>query len=142
MSDTHAKTDQDRPKTKDRPRQTKPRTETAARTETSAESNARESAERSAFAMRETRRVPLRAALSGSAAVDNAHALKYDVKSLRVFLEPWVLTDGKDPKSACRDPRVAAARAAGDDDEATRLYEQLPKSTRGRPLTLQEQIHG
>ena len=62
--------------------------------------------------MRETRRVPLRAALSGSAAVDNAHALKYDVKSLRVFLEPWVLTDGKDPKSACRDPRVAAARAA------------------------------
>ena len=89
-----------------------------------------------------TRRVPLRSALSGGASVDKRHALRYDVKSLRVFLEPWVLTDGKDPKAACRDPRVAAARAAGDEAEAEAVYAALPLDQRTRPLTLQEKIHG
>jgi len=89
-----------------------------------------------------TRRVPLRSALSGSASVGKRHALRYDVKSLRVFLQPWVLTDGKDPKAACRDPRVAAARAAGDEAEAEAVYAALPLDQRTRPLTLQEKIHG
>ena len=89
-----------------------------------------------------TRRVPLRSALSGGASVGKRHALRYDVKSLRVFLQPWVLTDGKDPKAACRDPRVAAARAAGDEAEAEAVYAALPIDQRTRPLTLQEQIHG
>lgn len=89
-----------------------------------------------------TRRVPLRSALSGGASVGKRHALRYDVKSLRVFLQPWVLTDGTDPKAACRDPRVAAARAAGDEAEAEAVYAALPFDQRARPLTLQEQIHG
>jgi hypothetical protein len=89
-----------------------------------------------------TRRVPLRSALSGGASVGKRHALRYDVKSLRVFLQPWVLTDGKDPKAACRDPRVAAARAAGDEAEAEAVYAALPLDQRTRPLTLQEKIHG
>ena len=89
-----------------------------------------------------TRRVPLRSALRGGASVGKRHALRYDVKSLRVFLQPWVLTDGKDPKAACRDPRVAAARAAGDEAEAEAVYATLPLDQRTRPLTLQEQIHG
>lgn len=111
------------------------------RTETSDEFAVRTADERD-FSLRETRRVPLRAALSGSANVDNKHALQYDVHSLRVFLEPWVLTDGKDPKAACRDPKVLAARAAGDEEEANMLYDQLPKHSRDRPLTMLEQIHG
>ena len=89
-----------------------------------------------------TRRVPLRSALRGGASVGKRHALRYDVKSLRVFLQPWVLTDGKDPKAACRDPRVAAARAAGDEAEAEAVYAALPLDQRTRPLTLQEKIHG
>ena len=43
---------------------------------------------------------------------------------LRTFLEPWTSTVGKDPKAACKDPRVAAARAAGDEKEAARLYKE------------------
>ena len=89
-----------------------------------------------------TRRVPLRSALSGGASVDKRHALRYDVKSLRVFLEPWVLTDGKDPKAACRDPRGAAARAAGGEAEAEAIYAAIPRDERTRPLTLEEKIHG
>jgi hypothetical protein len=89
-----------------------------------------------------TRRVPLRSALSGGASVGKRHALRYDVKSLRVFLEPWVLTDGKDPKAACRDPRVAAARAAGDEAEAEAIFATLPRDERTRPMTLEEKIHG
>jgi hypothetical protein len=89
-----------------------------------------------------TRRVPLRSALSGGASVGKRHALRYDVKSLRVFLEPWVLTDGKDPKAACRDPRVAAARAAGDEAEAEAIFAALPRDERTRPMTLEEKIHG
>ena len=89
-----------------------------------------------------TRRVPLRSALSGGASVDKRHALRYDVKSLRVFLEPWVLTDGKDPKAACRDPRVAAARAAGNEAEAETIYATIPRDERTRPLTLEEKILG
>ena len=92
--------------------------------------------------MRATRRVPLHSALSGGASVGNRHALRYDVKSLRVFLEPWVLTDGKDPKAACRDPRVAAARAAGNEAEAETIYATIPRDERTRPLTLEEQILG
>ena len=89
-----------------------------------------------------TRRVPLHSALSGGASVGNRHALRYDVKSLRVFLEPWVLTDGKDPKAACRDPRVAAARAAGNEAEAETIYATIPRDERTRPLTLEEKILG
>jgi hypothetical protein len=84
----------------------------------------------------------VRSALSGGASVGKRHALRYDVKSLRVFLEPWVLTDGKDPKAACRDPRVAAARAAGDEAEAEAIFAALPRDERTRPMTLEEKIHG
>jgi hypothetical protein len=108
----------------------------AANAETAEERN-----EREAIEMYATRRVPLRSALSGSASVDDEHALRQDLKPLRVFLEPWVLTDGKDPKRACRDPRVAAARAAGDEAEAESIYATLPIESRERPLSLQEKIH-
>jgi hypothetical protein len=53
-----------------------------------------------------------------------------------------VLTDGKDPKAACRDPRVAAARAAGDEAEAEAIFAALPRDERTRPMTLEEKIHG
>jgi len=47
-----------------------------------------------------------------------------DAAALRTFLEPWTSTVGKDPKAACKDPRVAAARASGDENEAARLYKE------------------
>jgi len=47
-----------------------------------------------------------------------------DAAALRTFLEPWTSTVGKDPKAACKAPRVAAARASGDENEAARLYKE------------------
>jgi hypothetical protein len=44
-----------------------------------------------------------------------ARGLRLDVAVLRKFLDPWVVTTGKDPKAVCKDPRVAAVRAAGGD---------------------------
>jgi len=46
-----------------------------------------------------------------------APAVGADAGVLRRFLEPWVITAGKDPKAACKDPRVAAARPAGKEDQ-------------------------
>ena len=39
----------------------------------------------------------------------------------------WLITKGADPKAACKDPRVAAARAAGDEAEAEAIYRTVPK---------------
>ena len=58
----------------------------------------------------ETRKVPLGSALRGGASVD-ARPAWHDIAPLRTFTEPWIVTEGKDPKAACKDPRVAAARA-------------------------------
>jgi hypothetical protein len=75
----------------------------------------------------EMRRVPLEAALRGGVSVESLPALRHDLKSLRTFLEPWLITKGADPKAACKDPRVAAARAAGDEAEAEAIYRTVPK---------------
>ena len=89
------------------------------------------------------KRVPLDAALkgqTGDAKIDadkkkavarsqdtmgsTSRTVTRDAAALRTFLEPWTSTVGKDPKAACKDPRVAAARAAGDEKEAARLYKE------------------
>mmetsp|Transcript_34156 Transcript_34156/g.54759 ORF Transcript_34156/g.54759 Transcript_34156/m.54759 type:complete len:181 (-) Transcript_34156:5-547(-) len=72
---------------------------------------------------RESRSVALDAVLRGASSgegedrntraaaslpVPLARVRRADVNVLRKFLEPWVVTTGKDPKSACKDPRVAA----------------------------------
>lgn len=74
----------------------------------------------------ETRTVPLGSALRGGASVNARPALRHDIAPLRTFTEPWIVTEGKDPKAACKDPRVAAARAAGNEKEAEELYERVP----------------
>ena len=80
----------------------------------------------------ETRTVPLGSALRGGASVDARPALRHDIAPLRTFTEPWIVTEGKDPKAACKDPRVAAARAAGNEKEAEELYERVPHEPRER----------
>ena len=89
------------------------------------------------------KRIPLDAALkgqTGNAKIDaekkkavarsqdtmgsTSRIVTRDAAALRTFLEPWTSTVGKDPKAACKDPRVAAARAAGDEKEAARLYKE------------------
>ena len=42
----------------------------------------------------------------------NLYPHTYDAAALRKFLEPWMATVGKDPKEACKDPKLLAARAA------------------------------
>ena len=61
------------------------------------------------------------AALAASLPGNLARDLRSDVAVLQRFLEPWIITTGKDPKAACKDPRVAAARAAGNDAEDGQL---------------------
>ena len=89
------------------------------------------------------KRIPLDAALkgqTGNAKIDaekkkavarsqdtmgsTSRIVTRDAAALRTVLEPWTSTVGKDPKAACKDPRVAAARAAGDEKEAARLYKE------------------
>ena len=56
------------------------------------------------------RRVPLEAALRGGVSVESLPALRHDLKSLRTFLEPWLITKGADPKAACKDLKAAAKK--------------------------------
>ena len=53
-----------------------------------------------------------RVAATGGNMIQFAPEVGSDASALLRFLEPWTATVGKDPKEACKDPKLLAARAA------------------------------